>query len=479
MTLKLHNSMTRGLETFEPVDSTRVRVYGCGPTIYGFAHIGNFRTFTAFDLLHRVLRWKGYEVDFVINYTDVDDKTIRAANAAGVTIREYTPQFAEAFEADGQAIGLLPVTKNPLATDYIPQMVSFVETLVDKDLGYVTEEGSVYFAISRFPGYGRLSGIDPESVRPGARVAVDEYTKDDPRDFALWKAAKDEDESAGAAWDSPWGRGRPGWHLECSVMSIAELGETIDIHVGGEDLKFPHHEDEIAQSEGATGKTFVRYWMHVKHLLLEGRKMSKSLGNTTTIRELLDEGVPPAAIRHQLLSAHYRSELNFTRVGLEQSQAAVQRLVDFRRRAAEIETTDAEERFSSDVHTLTTKALADFEAAVDDDLNTPEAFAALFGLIREGNSLLDEAGERLSDAARTELLGAVESMDRVFGLLDLAGGPGVSADEEAWIEQKIEARNDARARRDFAAADGIRDELAAKGIVLEDAAGTTRWKRVG
>ncbi len=477
MTLKLHNSMTRGLEVFEPQDPKHVRVYGCGPTIYDFAHIGNFRTFAAFDLLHRTLRWKGFGVEFVVNYTDVDDKTIRAATAAGVTIREYTPKFADAFEADGEAIGLLPFTKNPRATDYVPQMVEFVVRLIEKGLAYVVEGGSVYFSIAEFPGYGKLSGIDPDSVRPGARVAVDEYGKDDLRDFALWKAAKAEDEAAGAAWDSPWGRGRPGWHLECSVMSIAEMGNTLDLHVGGEDLKFPHHEDEIAQSEGATGEPFVRYWMHVKHLLLEGRKMSKSLGNTTTIRQLLDEGVAPAAIRHQLLSAHYRSELNFTRLGLEQSGAAVQRLVDFRRRVSEAEA-GPDGTLDEAVEASTARALVAFEAALDDDLNTPEAFSALFGLIRDGNAALDQTGT-ISESARAQLLGAVDSMDEVFGLLTLTEAAALSSEDEEWIEERIMARNDARGRRDFAAADAIRDELSARGIVLEDAAGKTRWKRLG
>lgn len=477
MTLHLHNSMTRTLEAFEPQDPEHVRVYGCGPTIYDFAHIGNFRTFTAFDLLHRTLLWKGFGVEFVVNYTDVDDKTIRAAAAAGVTIAEYTPKFAEAFESDSRAIGLLPFTKNPMATHYVAEMVEFVERLIEKGLGYVTEDGSVYFSIAKFPGYGKLSGVDTEHVRAGARVAVDEYGKDDLRDFALWKAAKDEDEKAGAAWDSPWGRGRPGWHLECSVMSICEMGNTLDIHIGGEDLKFPHHEDEIAQSEGATGEPFVIMWMHVKHLLLESRKMSKSLGNTTTIRQLLDEGVSPAAIRHQLLSAHYRSELNFTRVGLEQSGAAVQRLVDFRRRVDEVKPGDDAEGGAA-LSRSAAAALEAFEAALDDDLNTPEAFAALFGFIRDANATLD-ASPGVTDAGRTAVLDAVDSMDRVFGLLELAEGPALSDEEATWIDERIRARNEARGRRDFAEADAIRDELAGRGIVLEDSAEGTRWKRVG
>ncbi|MBW3535453.1 MAG: cysteine--tRNA ligase [Gemmatimonadetes bacterium] len=329
MTLKLYNTLTRSLDPFEPLEEGSARVYACGPTIYDYAHIGNFRAFVVYDLLHRYLEWSGYEVRFVMNLTDVDDKTIEGAAERGTTLREYTGPFAEAFLEDSRTLGILPVDAYPRATDHVDAMVGFVERLLDREMAYVTDDGSVYFSIAAFPDYGKLSRVDLDQVKPGARVAVDEYAKDDVRDFALWKAVKPQDEEVGAAWDAPWGRGRPGWHLECSVMSVTELGETLDIHMGGEDLVFPHHEDEIAQSEGATGKPFVRNWLHVKHLLVEGRKMSKSAGNFIRVRGLLDEGYEAAAIRHQLLSAQYRHDLNFTREGLEGSSRALQRLLDF------------------------------------------------------------------------------------------------------------------------------------------------------
>ncbi|MFC1662491.1 cysteine--tRNA ligase, partial [Gemmatimonadota bacterium] len=332
MALRLFNTLSRTLEDFEPLEPGKVRVYGCGPTIYDLPHVGNYRSFLVYDLLHRYLEWSGYDVRFVTNLTDVDDRTIKGALERGVSIQEYTAPFGEAFLDGTRTLGIRPFDAYPRATEYVEAMTRFVKRLEDKGLAYQADDGSVFFPISSFAEYGKLSRIDPDAVRPGTRVATDDYGKEDARDFALWKAAKEEDEEAGAAWDSPWGRGRPGWHLECSVMSISELGETLDIHLGGEDLIFPHHEDEIAQSEGATGKPFVRYWLHVKHLLLEGQKMSKSLGNTVTVEELINRGYDSAAIRHHLLSAQYRRELNFTMDGLDGSTRAVQRLLDFEAR---------------------------------------------------------------------------------------------------------------------------------------------------
>ena len=482
MSLKLYDTLTRSVRDFEPADPPVVRLYACGPTVYDHAHIGNYRSFLVYDLLHRYLRWSGYDVDFVMNLTDVDDKTIDRASEAGKDVREYTAPFAESILADALTLGILPARSYPLATAYVPQMVSWIERLEKKELAYSTEDGSVFFSIGAFPAYGRLKGLDPESTRPGARVADDEYEKENVRDFALWKVAKPADEAVGAAWDSPWGRGRPGWHLECSVMSIAELGETLDIHMGGEDLVFPHHENEIAQSEGVTGKTFVRHWVHVKHLVVEGEKMSKSLGNTITVHQLLEEGLGPAAIRHQLLGAQYRRELNFTRDGLAASAAAVQRLLDFEARLAEavgVDGVDGKDRASEGpLARLAGEAIDAFRAALEDDLNSAQALAALFVFVNHMNGELDAA----VDVAESELeaaRGALASMDEVIGLLSVAReGLDVDDDFASEIESLIAERKAARADSDFARADAIRDELGERGIVLEDSAGGTRWKRM-
>ena len=479
MALKLYDTLSRSVREFEPADPPRVRLYACGPTVYDHAHIGNYRSFLVYDLLHRYLRWAGYDVDFVMNLTDVDDKTIDRASEVGKDVREYTAPFTADILADARALGILPARSYPLATGYVPQMVSWVERLEEKGLAYSAEDGSVYFSIGAFPAYGRLKGLDPESTRPGARVQDDEYEKENVRDFALWKAAKPADEAVGAAWDSPWGRGRPGWHLECSVMSITELGETLDIHMGGEDLVFPHHENEIAQSEGVTGKPFVRHWVHIKHLVVEGEKMSKSLGNTITVHQLLEEGLGPAAIRHQLLGAQYRRELNFTRDGLAGSAAAVQRLLDFEARLAETVGVNGKERGGSagPLARLGDEAIAAFRAALEDDLNSAEALAALFVFVNRANGELDasEVSEFDLEAARK----ALASMDEVMGLLSVAHeGLEVDDDFASEIESLIAERKAARAGRDFARADAIRDELGDRGIVLEDSVGGTRWKRV-
>ncbi len=477
MAIKLYNTLSRSLETFEPLVPGKVLVYGCGPTIYDFPHIGNFRTFVAFDLLHRFLEWSGYDVRFVSNLTDVDDKTIRGALEKGVTIQEYTQPFGEAFLEDSRALGLRPADLYPKATDYVESMVEFVSRLEQKGLAYLAEDGSVYFSISSFPEYGRLSRIDPDSVRPGARVSMDEYAKEDVRDFALWKAAKPEDEAAGAAWDSPWGRGRPGWHLECSVMSIAELGETLDIHLGGEDLIFPHHEDEIAQSEGVTGKTFVRYWVHVKHLRLEGQKMSKSIGNTVSVGDLLSRGFEAAAIRHQLLTAQYRKELNFTMEGLEGSTRAIQRLVDFEARLLQAPVSD--DASGTRIPEIARTGMERFREAMDDDLNSAEALAAIFVFLNEVNAELDQVGGPIPQGDRDAGAETLQRMDQVLGLLELTrSSRAVDDTTEEWIEEQIRLRKEARDSRDFAAADSIRDALADRGVVLEDSAEGTRWKIV-
>ncbi len=469
MSLRLHNTLSRRLEPFEPLDPDRVGVYACGPTIYGHAHIGNFRTFVFYDLVHRTLEWLGYGVHFVMNLTDVDDKTIAAAAREGLNLERYTAPFAESIMEEADALGIRRFDLYPRATAYIDRMIELVQTLLDRGLAYRTDDGSVYFDISAFPDYGALSGKDLEQGRQGERVAADEYEKDDARDFALWKASKPGDEDVGAAWDAPWGRGRPGWQLECSAMSLAEVGETLDLHLGGEDLIFPHHEDEIAQSEGATGRPFVRTWLHVRHLRVEGEKMSKSLGNVVTVRELMEEGISPAAIRHQLLSAHYRSELNFTREGLEASARAITRLVDFADRLA---SSAAEGPGGDDLREAVERARIRFREAMLDDLNVQEAMASLFIFMREANPLVQHSGS----AARADAIAFLESTDEVLGLLALGRESRVVDPElEAWVEARVRERDEARAARDWERADALRDELEARGVRLEDGPSGTRW----
>ena len=474
--MRLHDSLRRRTRTFEPLRPGRVTVYGCGPTVYDFAHIGNFRTFVAYDLLHRHLRWRGHEVDFVVNFTDVDDKTIQGAADAGRLLSEHAEPFAQAFLDDAATLGFLPFASHPRATDYIPAMVQFVERLMEKGNAYRGADGSVYYSVPSFGDYGRLSGKGEDEAAGRSRIDAEDFDKRDVRDFALWKAAQPVDEKVGAVWDSPWGPGRPGWHLECSVMAGSLLGDTIDIHMGGEDLLFPHHENEIAQSEAATGRPLARFWLHARHLKVDARKMSKSLGNFHTVRELLDGGYDPAAIRWALLSAHYRSELNFTRGGLDDATASVQRLLDFRRRVRDCPEAPGP---AAGLAAGAGNHLAAFGAAVDDDLNVPRALAALWTLVREVNTALDGAEGRMSREDREAVLGVLAEMDRVLGVLDLAAASREVADaEEDRVRRLVEARERARADRDFATADRIRAELVVGGIRLEDTPEGTRWTRV-
>jgi cysteinyl-tRNA synthetase len=465
----LYNSLTRSVDPFAPADGRTALIYSCGPTVYNPAHIGNFRTFLFSDLLRRALRLAGWNVRQVMNITDVDDKIIKRAAEQKKTIREVTEPVTGVFQQDRAYLRIEPAEAYPKATDFIPQMVALVQKLVDRGVAYQADDGSVYFAIDRFPPYGKLSRLDKREVRSGARVAQDEYAKENAQDFALWKAAKPEDEATGAAWDSPWGRGRPGWHLECSAMAMDLLGDTLDIHCGAVDLIFPHHEDEIAQSEAATGKPFSRWWCHGAFLNIEGAKMAKRLGNVTTVVGMREKGVSAAAIRHFVFTTHYRKELNLSEDALEASMNAVRRIGDFAERLEAATGGTAEMVAAADA------AVADFKAALFDDLNAPNAMAALFTFVTRINAELDRRG---TDAGALER--AREAFATMNGVLDIVPDREVTDDRLAeWVEERLAARKAARAARDFKEADAIRAELLAKGIVIEDGPSGTTWKQRG
>ncbi len=465
---RLYNTMTRSVEPFAPADDSTVRIYSCGPTVYNPAHLGNFRTFLFVDLLRRVLRLRGWRVRQVMNLTDVDDKIIRRAHEQRKSITQVTEPITKIFHADREYLRIEPAEAYPKATDYIAQMIALVERLIERGIAYQADDGSVYFAIGRFPTYGRLSRLDTRDVKAGARVSQDDYSKENAQDFALWKAAKPEDEAAGAAWDSPWGRGRPGWHLECSAMAIDLLGDTLDIHAGGIDLIFPHHEDEIAQSEAATGQTFSRFWCHGAFLLTDGTKMAKRLGNVTTVQGMREARIPAAAVRHFVFNTHYRKELNLSEDALEASINAVTRVGDFADRLASARGGTAELARVAEV------ATADADAALFDDLNAPNALAALFTFITRANAELDRRG---TDPEALEAARA--AFARINSVLDivperLVDDPTVAS----WVEERLAARRAARERRDFAASDAIRAELVERGIAIEDGPDGTRWKKV-
>ncbi|MGB7219382.1 MAG: cysteine--tRNA ligase [Vicinamibacterales bacterium] len=473
--LRLYNTLSRSEEAFEPGAGGSVRMYTCGPTVYARGHIGNFRTFVCVDVLRRTLKYLlGYQVRQVMNFTDVDDRTIEGALKAGVGLRAHTEQWIVAFREDARALGLEDVEENPRATDEanLRAMADLISALTKNGHTYVSD-GSIYFKISTMPTYGRLARLDTEGMKAGARIDSDNYAKDDARDFVLWKATKPGEPT----WDVVNPPGRPGWHLECSAMALRLLGEPpIDIHTGGIDLVFPHHENEIAQSEGATGRQFARFWVHVEHLLVDEEKMSKSLGNTYTIPDIVAKGFRPSAVRYLLLSSHYRKQLNFTWGGVGQADEALRRLTDC---LARLDVVRKEAKVAGPHPALSTRveeARKAFVAAMLDDLNTAAALGAMFDLVRAVNSAID-AGE-LGAADVPVVREAFDQFDRVLGILSLR-----RAEEEqpsvpvAEIEPMIEARHAARRRRDFGEADRIRDDLAAKGILLEDNAGGTRWKR--
>jgi cysteinyl-tRNA synthetase len=466
--LTLFNTLGRKLEPFRPLVPGEARVYICGPTVYNEVHIGNLRTFLFGDLLRRSLRHLGFKVTQVMNLTDVDDKTIQGAHKAGVSLPEYTEPFVKTFLRDLETLHMERVERFPKATEHIPEMIALIETLIETGHAYVTD-GSVFFKIASDPRYGALSGFDLDQARQGERVASDEYGKEDVRDFGLWKAVKPGEPS----WDSPWGPGRPGWHIECSAMSMKYLGETFDLHCGGVDLIFPHHENEIAQSESATDKPFVRTWLHAEHLIVDGQKMSKSLGNQYTLPDLLARGCSPRALRYLFLSVHYRQKLNFTFESLDGAVGALRRVDEMRFRLQH-----AAEKGGPDARLAEAgaKLRNDFAAGLADDLNLAVALAALFAYVKEVNVAIEEG--RIGEGDRQRVLDALRDVDRVLGVLDPAEWPtGQADDDAAEIEQLIADRNAARKSRDFAASDRIRDELAARGIVLEDTPQGTRWKR--
>jgi cysteinyl-tRNA synthetase len=476
--LVLFNTLGRKLEPFRPFVPGEARIYICGPTVYNQIHIGNLRTFLFGDLLRRSLRHLGYRVTQVMNLTDVDDKTILGAHQAGISLAEYTAPFIATFLRDLETLHLERVEEFPKATEHIPEMIALIAKLVAGGHAY-ERDGSVFFSIASDPGYGRLSGFDLEAARQGERVASDEYGKEDLRDFVLWKAVKPGEPS----WDSPWGPGRPGWHIECSAMSMRYLGETFDLHCGGVDLIFPHHENEIAQSESATGAPFVRTWLHAEHLIVDGQKMSKSLGNQYTLPDLLARGLSARALRYLFLSVHYRQKLNFTFESLDGAAGALRRIDEMRFRLQHADDADvADGKKEADPHLAEAAArlAGDFAAALADDLNFAAALAALFAYVKEVNVAIEEG--RIGAGDRARVTAALGGVDAVLGVLDPAAWPAADVaaagdDDSAEIEALIAARNEARKNRDFAASDRLRDELTARGIVLEDTPKGTRWKR--
>ena len=464
--LRFFNTLSRQVEEFQPIEDGKVRMYICGPTVWNFAHIGNFRTFVFGDILRRYLKFKGYELTHVFNLTDIDDRIINEAAKQHISVDEFTAPYIQYFWEDFDALGNERPEITPRATEHIAEMIDIIAKLLENGHAYESE-GSIYYRITAFPEYGKLSKISFSGNITGGseRIDNDKYDKEDARDFALWKLVG-EDEQPG--WDAPFGRGRPGWHIECSAMSMKYLGETFDIHSGGVDLQFPHHENEIAQSEGATGKHFAKYWIHSEFLKIDDITMSKSKGNFFTFRDLKEQGYSPLSIRYLLLSVPYRKQLNFTFEGLQGAESTVERLRNFRSLVVEVKAKDGT---NPDAAASVTKALADFEVAMDDDFNNAAALAAIHDMVREINTVLAGDGVHADDQAA--VLDAIAKFDSVLGIF------GEQATEllDADIETLIAERQDARHNRDFARSDEIRDELAARGIVLEDTKDGVRWKQ--
>lgn len=465
MSLRFHNTLTQRTEEFTSLHPPTVGMYTCGPTVWNYVHIGNLRTFASQDILRRWLRYRGYTLKHVMNITDVDDRIIQQAVAAGQSIYEYTDQYTKAFFEDTGKVRLEKPEIVCKATDHIPEMVGVIENLAANGCTYESE-GSTYFRITTFPEYGKLAHLHFEGMKAGARIDTDKYDKENARDFVLWKAKKEGEHS----WDTSLGEGRPGWHIECSAMAMKYLGETLDIHAGGVDLVFPHHENEIAQSEGATGKQFARFWLHTEHLMVEGQTMSKSLGNFYTLRDLFDKGYAPEIVRYLLISVPYRKQLNFTFDGLKSAATAIERLRNFELRLKTSKFADGE---NAALKERTAGALRQFEEALDDDLNTAEALGAVFEYVRDVNTAMD-AGEFLAGNAGAAL-DLLARFDSIFDVLKPSVAEGAIGDAD--IDALIAERTAAKKGRNFARADEIRKQLLDQGVILEDTKEGVRWKR--
>jgi cysteinyl-tRNA synthetase len=465
MSLRFYNTLTQRVEDFTTLHDKEVRMYTCGPTVYNYVHIGNLRTFTFIDILRRWLRARGYKLNHVMNITDVEDRIIRYSTEQGKSIQEYTAVYTKAFLEDSARLRLERPERIVKATEHIDDMVAAIEKLQAKGFTYLSD-GSTYYRIASFPGYGKLSHNDFSGIRAGARVDVDEYDKDDARDFVLWKAKKEGEPS----WNEPIGAGRPGWHIECSVMAMKYLGETLDIHAGGVDLIFPHHENEIAQSEGITGKQFARFWLHSEHLSIDAQKMSKRLGNFFTLRDILDLGHSPEALRYLLASVPYRKKLNFTMEALTAAATSIERLRNFKLR---LETDKYPEGDDAAMVARIEAARGQFDAALDDDLNTAEALAAVFEFVRDANTAMDGGGFRAGDVAAS--LALLARFDSIFDVLRPTERAGAIPDDQ--VEQLVAERTQAKKTRNFKRSDEIRQQLMEAGIILEDTKEGVRWKR--
>ncbi|MCE1248016.1 MAG: cysteine--tRNA ligase [Firmicutes bacterium] len=466
MAVKFFNTLTREKEEFKPMKKGKAAMYTCGPTVYNFAHIGNYRAYTFEDILRRYLKYRGFQVTQVMNITDVDDKIINAVRGKGISASDYAVQFTEAFHRDLETLNVEKAEFYPKATEHIPEMVNIIKVLLDKGIAYRGEDGSIYFSIAKFPEYGKLAHFEPGELKAGARVKHDEYDKENVSDFALWKAWDEND--GDVFWETELGKGRPGWHIECTAMSAKYLGNHFDIHTGGIDNMFPHHENEIAQAEASTGEKFVNYWLHCDHLLVDGSKMAKSKGNFYTLRDIVEKGYNPMAMRYFYVTSDYRKKLDFSLENLESSSKALTKIYEFLRRVKEMGTGES----SGKVEELIATAKKDFEDAMDDDLNAPMAMGYIFTFISEINKVIDEG--KLSATDSNLIIDFMLDIDRVFGLkMDEALVEKELAGEiKALIEERYQARKD----KNFARSDEIRDLLKAKGIILMDTPQGTRWK---